>query len=284
MPKKIVFNIFVFIILDYYFGKENTIFLGIPNKFWNLIITLLCLLISFPMASKFSKKKFRKVMFGIDDLDANLNFIGKWTYRTIFKLESPDDGSDEYNTIKCMNGYEENGDSAWSQNIFDLKIDFANTNVEANKEKKEEYPEKKEQRATVSWKSDPISYDDNEVKWSFSGTINFINGLRYANIFCGIEKYTVSKRNKKGYPTYLKGELTGIVLIGKKFYALSADSSFTRDESTIPQRGTNNLEVQDSDNCSFFCYLRKRFYRRIRKAASAMNDYCTRGEEYLKLK
>lgn len=267
----LVFNIFVFITLDYFFGKGNSAFLDIPNKFWNLIITLLSLLITFPMASKYSRRNLRKKMINFSDIDPSLNFAGKWTYRTKFKIESPDDNSDEYKLLKAgMNEYEEDGESVWTQNIFDLKIDFANTNVKDGNKK-----------ATVSWKSDPISYDDHEVKWSYSGIINFKEGERYANIFSGIEMYKVNKRNKEGYPIYLKGELTSTVLIGKKFYTLSADSSFTRDESTIPQKESSNTILQDSDNCSFFCYLRKRYYRRIRKAASAMNDYCARGEELL---
>ena len=119
-----------------------------------------------------------------------------------------------------MEGFVELGVSTWSQNIFELKIDFANTDVSNNKENA--------RKPQVNWQSNPISYDEHEVRWSFNGKIWWADDKNYANEFSGIEFYYVRDNDKDGRPSLLEGRLVGTILIGEKFYVVDAISSFRR--------------------------------------------------------
>lgn len=212
----VIFNIVVFIILESLFGKKEPIILDIPNTVLSFVATLILLLVSFPLASKSAKRNMQKLQLNEDAIDVKMQYAGTWTYHTEFRIQSPDDGSVEYKRFaKNMKNYKEDGISQWTQNVFELKIDFAST-------------AKGEDQPQVSWHSDPISYDEHEIRWSFTGKIWWKDDQNYANEFSGIEYYTVRGYDDKGRPSYLDGHLVGTVLVGKKFYVVDALSEFRR--------------------------------------------------------
>ncbi len=212
----ILFNVAVFIGLAKLTEHSEPLISGIDNNILNLLITLALLAISFPSAAKYAKRGLQHLRLNDEPTKPSLNYAGSWEYNTDFRIQTQDDGSDEYNLLKAnMECYKEHGISKWTQNKFELKIDFANTKKEENK-------------AAVHWESNPISYDDNKLCWSFNGSIWWKDGKNDANEFSGIELYYVQAHDEQGRPSRLEGRLRGIVLIGEKFFALDAISSFER--------------------------------------------------------
>lgn len=125
-----------------------------------------------------------------DVIDPKMQYAGDWEYNTTFRILSKDDGSEEYKRCKeNMEGFDEHGISTWSQNIFELKIDFANTET-SNEEESARKPQ-------VNWQSNPISYDEHEVQWSFNGKIWWADDKNYANEFSGIEFYHVRESDNR---------------------------------------------------------------------------------------
>jgi len=212
----VVFNIIVFITLESLFGDKEPLFANIPNVVLNFVATLVLLMVSFPLASKFAKRNMENLQLNEEAIEPKMQYAGTWEYHTEFRIQSPDDGSEEYKRLADnMCDYKENGISQWTQNVFELKIDFAGT------AQGKEHPQ-------VSWHSDPISYDEHEIRWSFTGKIWWKDDQNYANEFSGIEYYTVRGCDDKGRPCYLEGHLVGTVLVGKRFYVVDALSEFRR--------------------------------------------------------
>lgn len=80
----------------------------------------------------------------------------------------------------------------------------------------------------IIWESNPISFNENCINWSYTGEISWKNNENYANTFSGIESYTVNEHDENGMPSFLQGKLVGTVLIGDCFYVVSAVSKFIR--------------------------------------------------------
>lgn len=221
----VVFNIVVFIVLESVLGKKEPIFLDIPNTLINFVVTLILLLVSFPLASKYAKKNLCELQLNEDQIDANMNYAGIWEYETNFHVESPDDGTKTYSLLQSnMEGFEEKGLSKWTQNVFELKINFAYTDPHKEQTKNA----KTGPTPHVIWESNPISFNENRINWSFSGEISWKNNENYANTFCGVESYTVNEHDAQGRPNNLQGKLVGTVLVGENFYVVSAVSKFER--------------------------------------------------------
>ena len=124
----VVFNIIVFLVLESTFGGKTPVLLDIPNTVRNFVVTLILLLVSFPLASVYAIRNLQKLQLNEENIDADLNYAGIWEYETNFHVESPDDGSKTYKLLKSnMEGFEEKGLSKWTQNVFELKINFAYT-------------------------------------------------------------------------------------------------------------------------------------------------------------
>ena len=221
----VVFNIIVFIALESTLGGKESLLLDIPNTVLNFVATLILLLVSFPLASGYAKKNLQKLQLNEEQIDASLNYAGIWEYETNFHVESPDDGSKTYKLLKSnMDGFEEKGLSKWTQNVFELKINFAYTDPH----KKQTKNANLEPTPHVIWESNPISFNENRINWSYSGEISWKNNENYANTFSGIESYTVYEHDDMGRPSFLQGKLVGTVLIGESFYIVSAISKFVR--------------------------------------------------------
>lgn len=217
----VVFNVAVFIILEKLFGSSTPLIAGLDNTVINLLATICLLLISFPTAAKYGKRGLKQLKLNEEQIKPKLNYAGEWEYQTNFRMQSKDDGSEEYKRCKeNMEGFEEHGVSTWSQNIFELKIDFANTET-SNDEESARKPQ-------VNWQSNPISYDEHEVRWSFNGKIWWADDKNYANEFSGIEFYHVRENDSDGRPSLLEGRLIATILIGEKFFVVDAISSFKR--------------------------------------------------------
>lgn len=214
----ILFNIIVYFALDAIIGNNEPILPPFSNSTLNFLLTLSLVAISFPTAAKYAKSSLAELRLDTTKISADLDFAGSWDYETTFRIQSGYEDCDEYKLlVDNMDGYTEKGLSVWNQNIFDLKIDFANT-VDKQQDIKPE----------IIWKSDPISYNSSEVRWSFSGKIWWINDENYANEFSGIEFYRVTEHDELGRPALLEGKLTGTILVGKKFYVVDAVSKFMR--------------------------------------------------------
>ena len=221
----VVFNIVVFIVLESVLGKKEPIFLDIPNTVINFVATLILLLVSFPLASKFAKRNLAELQLNEEQIDANMNFAGIWEYETNFHVESSDDRSKTFKLLKSnMDGFEEKGLSKWTQNVFELKINFAYTDPHKEQTKNSNT----EPTPHIIWESNPISFNENRINWSFSGEISWKNNENFANTFSGVESYTVNEHDAHGRPSYLQGKLVGTVLVGENFYVVSAVSKFVR--------------------------------------------------------
>lgn len=68
----VAFNIIVFAIIQSYLGDDKPVIQGISNNIISLIATILLLLASFPMASKFAKKNFRDIKLCYEKINHNL--------------------------------------------------------------------------------------------------------------------------------------------------------------------------------------------------------------------
>lgn len=221
----VVFNIIVFLVLESTFGGKTPVLLDIPNTVRNFVVTLILLLVSFPLASVYAIRNLQKLQLNEENIDADLNYAGIWEYETNFHVESPDDGSKTYKLLKSnMEGFEEKGLSKWTQNVFELKINFAYTDPH----KKQTRNANLEPTPHVIWESNPISFNENRINWSYTGEILWKNNENYANTFSGIESYTVNEHDENGRPSYLQGKLVETVLIGDCFYVVSAVSNFIR--------------------------------------------------------
>ena len=155
---------------------------------------------------------------------------GEWKYETNFRIQTTPStrgqfkSEEEYQRYKTnyerfeknMTDYKEMGTSVWSQNIFELKIDFGNSTI------KGDYPQ-------VLWRSNPISYDEHELTWSFDGEIWWKDNKNYANKFSGIEHYSVKDHDEQGRPSRIEGHLVGTILVGEHFFVVDALSSFTKE-------------------------------------------------------
>ena len=154
-----------------------------------------------------------------------MNYAGLWEYETNFHVESPNDTTKTFMLLKTnMEGFEEKRLSKWTQNVFELKINYAYTDPHKEQTKNA----KSEPTPLVIWESNPISFNENRIKWSFAGEISWKNNENYANTFCGVESYTVIEHDSLGRPSYLQGKLVGTVLVGENFYVVSAVSKFVR--------------------------------------------------------
>lgn len=221
----VVFNIIVFLVLESTLGGKDPVLLDIPNTVLNFVATLILLLVSFPLASGYAKRNLQKLQLNEEDIDANLNYAGIWEYETNFHVESHDDGSKTYKLLKSnMEGFEEKGLSIWTQNVFELKINFAYTDPH----KKQTKNANLKPTPHIIWESNPISFNENCINWSYTGEISWKNNENYANTFSGIESYTVNEHDENGMPSFLQGKLVGTVLIGDCFYVVSAVSKFIR--------------------------------------------------------
>jgi len=96
----VVFNIIVFLVLESVFSRPEPYVLDIPNTVLNFVITLLLLLVSFPVASKNAKRDLHQLQLNEEQVDANMNYAGIWEYETNFHVESPDDGTKIFKLLK----------------------------------------------------------------------------------------------------------------------------------------------------------------------------------------
>lgn len=193
----------------------------LSNNELNVIITIVSISVTLPAAALLGRKKFHELKIDEDVIEPKMQYEGVWEYMTTFRMQSPDDGSEEYRRCKeNMDNYPEHGFCKWTQNIFELKIEYANTESSKTTDKAAQ--------PQISWQSSPISYNENEVRWSFNGKIWWKDEKNYANEFSGIEFYRVRECDAQGCPSYLEGRLIGTVLVGEHFFVVDAVSSFTR--------------------------------------------------------
>lgn len=206
------------------------------NNQLNILITVVSIGISLPIAALIGRNSFKELKMDENIIEPKLQYAGEWEYRTDFRIQTKDDGSTEYQRFKeNMEDYKEYGISYWSQNAFDLKIDFGNTSSSNTKKEETQSTDdtssdtnNKKKKPQINWQSNPIAYDEHKVSWSFNGVIWWNDDKNYANEFSGIELYYVRETDAQGRPSLLEGRLVGTILVGEKFYVVDAVSKFTR--------------------------------------------------------
>jgi len=217
----VLFNLLVLFLSNHFLPDDSNdatkrLLPFITNGQVSILITVATVAITVPFSSLWGKKRFNDLKLNENVIKPSMQYAGSWEYHTSFRIQSPNDGTAEYKRFENnMKEYEEHGLSEWTQNVFELKIDFANTT-----------PEKEQPK--VTWRSNPISYDEHEISWSFGGKIWWKDDLNYANEFSGIEQYTVKDHDSLGRPSRLEGHLIGTILVGQHFYVVDAISNFTR--------------------------------------------------------
>jgi hypothetical protein len=239
----VVVTIIIFVILQALFGGRELI-KGLDNTVLNLISTIILLLLSFPTAAKYGKKGLKALKLNEEQIEPKLNYAGEWAYKTNFRIQSREEDSDEYRRFKeNMEDYKEEGTTTWTQNVFDLKINFGITNVTtkntqqtctSNQTSRDSVSIQSDSKTSnvkpprISWQSAPATYDEKRIHWSFSGKIWWGDDEVYCNDFYGIESYNVTEHDEQGRPSQLVGHLVGIVIVGKRFFALDGLSEFIR--------------------------------------------------------
>lgn len=222
----IVFNLVVLFLSNYLLPDDSSdeskrLLSFFTNDQLNILITVCSIGFSLPIAALVGNNSFKELKIDDTVIEPKLQYAGEWEYRTEFRIQTKDDGSTEYQRFKeNMEDYKEDGISYWSQNAFELKIDFGNTassDTVVGKKKPQ-----------INWQSNPIAYDEHKVSWSFNGTIWWNDDKSYANEFSGIELYYVRDTDDRGRPALLEGRLVGTILVGDKFYVVDAVSKFTR--------------------------------------------------------
>ena len=222
----IFFNLVVLFLSNYLLPDDSKdekfrLLTFFSNDQLNILITVISIGFSLPIAALIGRNSFKELKIDEDIIEPKLQYAGEWEYKTEFRIQTKDDGSLEYQRFKKnLEDYKEIGTSHWTQNAFELKIDFANTSSST----KNNQPPK----AQVNWQSNPISYDEHKVSWSFNGSIWWNDDKNYANEFSGIELYYVRDNDIQGRPSLLEGHLVGTVLVGDKFYVVDAVSKFWR--------------------------------------------------------
>ena len=223
----IFFNLVVLFISNYLLPDDSNdeklrLLSFFSNDHLNILITVISIGVSLPVAAFVGRNRFKELKLDEIVIDSKLQYAGDWEYKTEFRIQTQDDGSLEYQRFKDnMKDYKERGTSHWTQNAFELKIDFANTSSpnEGNQPSK----------AQVNWQSNPISYDEHKVCWFFNGSIWWNDDKIYANEFSGIELYYVRGNDAQGRLSLLEGYLVGTILVGDKYYVVDAISSFWRE-------------------------------------------------------
>jgi len=209
------------------------------NDQLSILITVISIGFSLSTASLIGRNSFKELKIDETIIEPKLQYAGEWEYLTEFRIQTKDDGSTEYKRFKDnMEDYKERGISYWTQDAFELKIDFGNTSSldKKNEETQPKLPtenassdtDKVKKMPQVNWQSNPIAYDEHKVSWSFNGTIWWNDDKNYANEFSGIELYYVRGTDSQGRPSLLEGRLVGTILVGDKFYVVDAISSFWR--------------------------------------------------------
>lgn len=209
------------------------------NDQLSILVTVISIGFSVSTATLIGKNSFKELKIDDTIIEPKLQYAGEWEYLTEFRIQTKDDGSTEYQRFKDnMEDYKERGISYWTQDAFELKIDFGNTS--SSNEKKVETQtmpagdntssdsKSKKKKPQVNWQSNPIAYDEHKVSWSFNGTIWWNDDKNYANEFSGIELYYVRGTDSQDRPSLLEGRLIGTILVGDKFFVVDAISKFWR--------------------------------------------------------
>lgn len=79
----VVFNIVVFIVSEYVLGKNELINLDILDTVIIFVLTLILLLVSFPLASKYAKKNLCELQLNEEQIDADMNYVRIWELNPI---------------------------------------------------------------------------------------------------------------------------------------------------------------------------------------------------------
>ena len=244
----ILINLLVLFLSGYFLpddtaDKKLRLIAQLSNSQLSILITIMSMGISLVVAGILGKNSFKGLKLGNEIIEPKLNYAGEWTYKTRFRIQSKEEDSEEFLRFKeNMEGYEEDGKTTWSQNVFDLKIDFGITNVSTKQMK--EIAESQQASAApesngdalsklepprITWQSDPATYDEKRIHWSFCGKIWWGDDEVYCNEFYGIESYNVTAHDGQGRPSKLEGHLVGLVVVGKRFFALDGISEFNRE-------------------------------------------------------
>jgi len=117
----VVFNVIIFLVIESVLGKKVSIISDMPNTVISFVATLLLLLASFPLASKYAKRNFQLLQLNEEQIEPKLYYAGEWSYETNFRIQSREEESEEFRRLKGnMEGYREEGTSIWTLNVFDF--------------------------------------------------------------------------------------------------------------------------------------------------------------------
>lgn len=206
----IVLNILVWWFLDTF----------VEHKILNLGITVLSLAVSIPSAMHFasSRKVFDEIMVKDIVPTPEIDYSGYWRYKTTFFVvpneQNPIAAQYRDLLIETFNNVTENGVCQITQNMYEMKINYASGEVSAN--------------ARVKWDSDPIFYNEDQVRWLFKGKVVWTDiQCHLSSEFNGIEEYDVCAHDETGRPSRMVGSLLGCIQSVEQ-YILKAKSEFIR--------------------------------------------------------
>ena len=164
------------------------------HKILNLSITILSLAVSIPSAMHFasSRKIFEEVLVKDIKPTPDIDYSGYWKYLTTFYVVPNEDNpiTNKYcdMLMESFNNVTEEGVCQITQNMYEMKINYAFGEVSKH--------------ARVKWDSDPIFYDEDQVRWLFKGKVVWTDiKCHLSSEFNGIEEYDVCAHDDFGRPS-----------------------------------------------------------------------------------
>ncbi len=126
--------------------------------------------------------------------------------------------------MDCFNNKVEKGVSEWTlTKTFNLVVNPAEGQLGT---------------ISMSWKTDPIVFNNHKVRWLFETRINWNDRrILLPNIIYGREEYEVKKRDKDNRPIILKGTILGCIQ-PENHFSIKAKSTFIK----ITEEEYNNLK------------------------------------------
>lgn len=185
-----------------------------------ILISAVMLLFTIPSVVIFSRKEIRRLIPKKIKIDPRIDYTGYWKYNTVFEVfpnhNSP--AMDDYHKDilkKSFDNKTESGVCEWTlTEMYELKVVFAEGRIDRN--------------VSITWKTDPIVFDEQKVRWLFKTTIKWKdNRVCLPNIVYGREEYRVKMRDIDGRPTVLSGNLLGCIQQENQ-YILRAKCTFTK--------------------------------------------------------
>ena len=101
----IAINLLILFLTNYFLPDDSEdaskrLITFLSNDQLNILITVVSIGVILPMATLLGSKKFTELIIGEDVIDSKMQYMVDWKYKTTFRIQSKDDGLEEYKRCK----------------------------------------------------------------------------------------------------------------------------------------------------------------------------------------